>query len=100
MVKINPIDAANIGVSSGDRVRLVSPVGQIECTAKLWEGTRPGVVVKCYGQGHWAYGRIAATEFGKTARGGNNNEVIPSDYERLSGATAFYGIRVQVQKVA
>ncbi|OGO23009.1 MAG: hypothetical protein A2144_12500 [Chloroflexi bacterium RBG_16_50_9] len=99
VAKINPVDAAKIGISSGDRIRLVSPIGQIECTAKLWEGTRPGTIAKCYGQGHWAYGRIAAKEFGKVARGGNSNNIIPSEYERLSGSTVFFGIRVQVQKV-
>jgi len=34
------------------------------------------------------------------ARGGNNNNVIiPADYDRLSGSTAFYGLtRVKVVK--
>lgn len=99
VAKINPVDAAKIDISNGDRIRLVSPTGQIECTAKLWEGVRPGTVAKCYGQGHWAYGRTAAKEFGKLPRGGNNNDIIPSEYERLSGSTVFFGIRVQVQKI-
>lgn len=99
VVKINPVDAEKLNVSNGDRMRLTSPTGQIECTAKLWEGTRPGVIVKCYGQGHWAYGRIAAKEFGKVARGGSNNHIIPSDFERLSGTSVYYGVRVQMEKV-
>jgi hypothetical protein len=66
----------------------------------LWEGTRPGTVAKCYGQGHWAYGRVASKKFGKVPRGGNNNVIIPADYDRLSGSTAFYGItRVKILKV-
>jgi hypothetical protein len=57
-------------------------------------------VAKCYGQGHWAYGRVAAASFGKAPRGGNNNEILPADYDRLSGSTAFYGItRVKVVKI-
>jgi hypothetical protein len=57
-------------------------------------------VAKCYGQGHWAYGKIAAKEFGKVPRGGNNNEIIPADYDRLSGSTVYYGVtRVKVVKV-
>ena len=100
VVKINPGDAARLKVKNGDRMRLTSPSGSLECTAKLWEGTRPGVIVKCYGQGHWAYGRIASKEFGKTARGGSNNDIIPSDFERLSGTSVFYGVRVQMEKVA
>ena len=66
---------------------------------RLWEGVRPGTVAKCYGQGHWAYGRVATTEYLKAPRGGNNNDILVDDYDRLSGATArnggFTGVRVQ-----
>ncbi|UCE19329.1 MAG: molybdopterin-dependent oxidoreductase [Gemmatimonadota bacterium] len=100
VAKINPVDAARLGVKTGDRIRLLSPTGELECTAKLWEGTRPGTIAKCYGQGHWAYGEIAASEFGKVPRGGNNNDIIPADYERLSGSSAFFGVvRVKIVKV-
>jgi len=100
VAKINPVDAERLGIKTGDRIRLISPTGQLECTAKLWEGTRPGTVAKCYGQGHWAYGRVAAEEFGKVPRGGNNNDVTPADYDRLSGSSVFFGIvRVKVVKV-
>ena len=100
VAKLNPVDAVKLGIKDGDRVKLVSKTGEIECTAKLWEGTRPGTVAKCYGQGHWAYGSVAARQFGKAARGGNNNVIIPADYDRLSGSTAFYGVtRIKVVKV-
>ncbi|MEW5722154.1 MAG: molybdopterin-dependent oxidoreductase [Thermodesulfobacteriota bacterium] len=100
VVKINPLDAVKYGISSGDRVRLVSPTGRLECTARLWEGVRPGTVAKCYGQGHWAYGRVAALEFGRRPRGGNNNDVIPAEYERLSGSTVRHAAaRVRLEKV-
>ncbi|MHC4749328.1 MAG: molybdopterin-dependent oxidoreductase [Planctomycetota bacterium] len=100
VAKLNPIDAEKLGIKNGDRIKLISQTGQIECHAKLWEGVRPGTVAKCYGQGHWAYGRIASKEFGKIPRGGNNNDIIPADYDRLSGSTAFYGTtRVKIVKV-
>lgn len=100
VAKLNPIDGERFGIKTGDRIRITSPTGQLSCNAKLWEGVRPGTVAKCYGQGHWAYGRVAAEKFGKTPRGGNNNEIIPADYDRLSGATAYYGVtRVRVDKV-
>lgn len=100
VAKLNPKDARKFGIKNGDRIKLVSKTGELECTAKLWEGTKPGTVAKCYGQGHWAYGQVAAKEFGKTPRGGNNNEIIPADYDRLSGATAYYGLaRIKVVKV-
>ena len=84
----------------GDPIRLVSPVGKIECTAKLWKGTRPGTIAKCYGQGHWAYGKLASEVFGRIPRGGNNNVLIPALYDRLSGSTVRHaGTRVKVEKV-
>lgn len=100
VAKINPVDAKTIGVKNGDRIRVVSPTGQLECTAKLWEGIRPGTVAKCYGQGHWAYGRLASKEFGKIPRGGSSNDVIPALYDRLSGSTVRHAAtRVKIEKV-
>ena len=102
VAKINPVDGASLGIKSGDKIRLTTPVGQIECTAKLWEGVRPGTVGKCFGQGHWAYGRLAAEDFQKRIpRGGNNNEILPAEYDRLSGSTARHGgvIRVKIDKI-
>jgi len=98
VARINPADAGDI--VDGDTIRVISPSGEMTCTAKLWEGNRPGTLSKSYGQGHWAYGSIASEEFGVKARGGNNNDVIPADYDRLSGSTAYYGtVRVKIEKV-
>ena len=100
VAKINPLDGRKIGIDNGDRIRLTSPTGSIECTAKLWEGVRPGTVAKCYGQGHWAYGRLAAKVFGKVPRGGSNNDLIPAVYDRLSGSTVRHaGTRVKIEKI-
>lgn len=100
-VKINPADAAKLGIQNGEKIRVTSPVASIEGTALLFEGIRPGTVSKCYGQGHWAYGRIASLEFGKKPRGGSNNHLMPADYDRLSGSTARHGgvTRVKIEKV-
>jgi anaerobic selenocysteine-containing dehydrogenase len=100
VVKMNPVDGAKLGLKSGDTVKITSMTGTISCELKLWEGVRPGTVAKCYGQGHWAYGRVAAKDFAKAIpRGGNNNEILVDDYDRLSGATArnggFTGVRIQ-----
>jgi anaerobic selenocysteine-containing dehydrogenase len=99
VVKINPADAKKMGIANGNTVRLTSLTGSITATAKLWEGVRKGTVAKCYGQGHWAYGRVAAKEYGKTPRGGNNNDLLPDDYDRLSGSTArnggFTGVKIE-----
>jgi len=100
VAKLNPADANRLGIKTGNKVKLISEVGEIECSAKLWEGVRPGTLAKCFGQGHWAYGKIAAKKFGRAPRGGNNNTIIPADYDRLSGSTARHGVaRVNVVKV-
>lgn len=100
VAKINPADAKKLGIKDGDTIRLTSTTGSIITKAKLWEGVRPGTVAKCYGQGHWAYGRTAAKDYAKAKpRGGNNNELLVDDYDRLSGATArnggFTGVKIE-----
>jgi len=99
VVKMNPADGAKLGLKTGDRVKITSMAGSIETEVKLWEGVRPGTVAKCYGQGHWAYGRVASKDYAKAvALGANNNEILVDDYDRLSGATArnggFTGVRI------
>jgi anaerobic selenocysteine-containing dehydrogenase len=103
VLKINPVDAKRLGLKNGDTVKVSSPIGSIVVHVKLWEGVRPGTVAKCYGQGHWAYGRVAALDFQKRIpRGGNNNVILPPDYDRLSGSTARHGgiTRVKIEKVS
>ena len=103
VLKINPVDAQTLGLANGDTVSVESPTGALTAHVKLWEGVRPGTVAKCFGQGHWAYGRVAAADFAKRIpRGGNNNQILPAEYDRLSGSTARHGgsTRVAIRKVS
>jgi anaerobic selenocysteine-containing dehydrogenase len=100
VLKMNPADGAKLGLKTGDTVKVTSPAGSIVTKLKLWEGVRPGTVAKCYGQGHWAYGRVAAKDYAMAVpKGGNNNDILVDDYDRLSGSTArnggFTGVQVQ-----
>jgi anaerobic selenocysteine-containing dehydrogenase len=100
VIKINPEDGRNLDIRTGDKVRVSSIAGSITVTAKLWEGVRPGTVTKSFGQGHWAYGRLAAKDYHRAIpRGGNNNDLIPDIYEPLSGSSArnggFFGVRIE-----
>jgi anaerobic selenocysteine-containing dehydrogenase len=100
VIKMNPADGAKLGLKTGDKVKVTSVQGSIVTELKLWEGVRPGTVAKCFGQGHWAYGRMAAKDYAKAEpRGANNNEILVDDYDRLSGATArnggFTGVRIE-----
>ena len=101
VLKLNPSDAQKLGIKNGDEIKVTSKVASITVTAKLWEGVRPGTVTKCYGQGHWAYGRVAALDYQRRLpRGGNNNVILPPEYDRLSGSTARHGgvTRVRVER--
>jgi anaerobic selenocysteine-containing dehydrogenase len=98
VIKINPIDAATYGITDGALVNVTSETGTLVCKAKLWEGVRPGTVAKAYGQGHWAYGRFASDYANLLPKGGNNNDILFEDYERISGSTArnggFVGVNI------
>jgi formate dehydrogenase len=50
-VVINPEDAAALGVGDGDRVRVFSPVGEIELPATVDKRPRPGVIIIDHGWG-------------------------------------------------
>ena len=100
VLKMNPLDGKTFGFKDGDQVKITSVVGSINSIIKLWEGCRPGTVTKTYGQGHWAYGKVAAKDYKKhIARGGNNNTIMPAEYERLSGSTVrnggFTGVKIK-----
>jgi anaerobic selenocysteine-containing dehydrogenase len=100
VLKMNPADGAKLGLRTGDMVKVSSVVGSIVVRLKLWEGVRPGTLAKCFGQGHWAYGRVASKDYAKSqTRGANINEILVDDYDRLSGSSArnggFTGVRVE-----
>jgi anaerobic selenocysteine-containing dehydrogenase len=100
VLKMNPVDAKRLGLTDREMVKVTSPIGEIVVRLKLWEGVRPGTVAKCFGQGHWVYGRVAARDFQKRIPlGGNNNTILPPEYERLSGSTARHGGVTRVKVV-
>jgi anaerobic selenocysteine-containing dehydrogenase len=100
VLKINPDDARKLGIKDADMVKISTVTGSYRLRARLWEGLRPGTVTKCFGQGHWAYGRVAAKDYGKAVpRGVNNNEIMPFVTERLSGSNVrnggFTGVKIE-----
>lgn len=100
VIQINPADARRLGINEGDMVKVTSVLSSLKVRARLWEGVRPGCAAKCFGQGHHAMGRVAAKDFANAVpRGANFNEIMPDDYDRLSGSTArnggFTGVRIE-----
>ncbi|MDO4503041.1 MAG: molybdopterin-dependent oxidoreductase [Coriobacteriia bacterium] len=92
VVKVHPRTLRNLGLGDGQMVRMTSPVGSIAVRVRAWDGVPPGIACKCYGQGHWAYGHVAALDFeAGVPRGGNANEVLPQVREPISGAVVRHG---------
>ncbi|MFN2363773.1 MAG: molybdopterin-dependent oxidoreductase [Halarsenatibacteraceae bacterium] len=100
VIKIHPQDAQKLGLEDGEEVKVSSPVGEVTCHLKVWKAVKPGTAAKTFGMGHWAYGRLAAENFEEgVPRGANNNDIIPAEYERLSGSTSYYGhTRINIEK--
>jgi len=71
---INPITATAHGIKDGDRIKVKSPVGEIESEALVTQGVAPGVIAISMHCGHWQYGRYAS---GKNAPFGDENTRKP-----------------------
>ncbi|RJQ13280.1 MAG: twin-arginine translocation signal domain-containing protein [Nitrospiraceae bacterium] len=110
VIKISTADATSLGLKTGNWVEVTSnclqPDGvtrverSIRCQVSVWDGVKQGTVAKCYGQGHRAYGRYASKTFGSVPSGGNNNRILPGNWERLSGANVRNAcVKVRIVKV-
>ena len=55
-VEINPSDAAELGIATGDRVRIASRSGSAEGIAKISQRVRPGVIAGTHHFGHTQQG--------------------------------------------
>lgn len=96
--RINPADAAAVGIADGDRVRLVSEQGDLVTTAKVTADVGPGTVALPHGWGHRAGkgGWRRANEAG----GANSNQLMsarPDDLERLAGMAVLNGVAVRIE---
>ncbi|WP_307817201.1 molybdopterin-containing oxidoreductase family protein [Nocardia acididurans] len=92
--RINPEDAASVGISTGDRCRVTSPHGSIEVTAQLTDDMTPGTVAIPHGWGHRGGWRRA-----NAAGGANPNDLMSTataDIEHLAGMSNLNGIPIRL----
>lgn len=94
-LEIHPDTAAKRGIKNGDRVRIRSSVGAIECNARIFGGIRPDVVSLPMIHGHWGSGRWSKDR-GVSA---STNEVTPNVSEPISGLACYHSAKVFVEKV-
>ncbi|MCX2928748.1 molybdopterin-dependent oxidoreductase [Mycobacterium sp. CVI_P3] len=93
-------DAAGLGISDGDVVRVSSPYGEITVEVNTTKDLMTGVIAVPHGWGHQGTGtwRLA-----NRAGGANVNRLTssaPEDVESLSGMAWLTGVPVRVERVS
>jgi putative dimethyl sulfoxide reductase chaperone len=95
---INKMDAHDLQISEGDRVRLKSPWGQVEMTAHPTYDIMPGILGAAGGFGHLR-GLEGDPKFPQF--GGQNSPGIqkPNITEEMGGTPLFKYIKTRVEKI-
>jgi anaerobic selenocysteine-containing dehydrogenase len=97
-IDVSPVDAKRLGLTEGDRVKVVSPTNEegvwelapgnkkpMIGKVRIVEGLRPGVTAFSLGHGHWAYGAEDVVIDGVR---------VPGDPRRATGVHANAAMRV------
>jgi anaerobic selenocysteine-containing dehydrogenase len=96
-LQLNPGDAATLGVSNGQAVRVKSRVGEVVAPAEVTDDIRPGVVSLPHGWGH----SLPGTRLGIAGEyaGVNSNVLTDEDlYDPISGTSVLNGIPVALSR--
>lgn len=97
-VIIHPKDAADLGVSDGDLVRVFSPVGSIELKAVVNDRPRQGVVIVDHGWGSRVFDPRGRSE--PVSYGANRNLLVDGEpVDPLSQTPALSSQYVGVERV-
>ena len=93
---INPDDAAERGLATGDRAELTSRIGTLVVEIELCADLARGVVSLPHGWGHAAHGGQVA----RSSAGVNVNDIVDDQlYDPLTGNSALNGVPVSVSAV-
>jgi tetrathionate reductase subunit A len=68
-IEINVLDANELGLKDGQKVRIESPTNETEGVLKIKEGVSRGTLGISFGYGKWEYGSKDATIDGKVVEG-------------------------------
>jgi formate dehydrogenase len=94
---INPADAAELGLETGDVARVTSRHGSLEIAVELREEVRPGAASLPHGWGHAGGWSLA-----NSRRGVNYNVLTAAGadaLEGISGMAHFNGVHVRIDRV-
>ena len=90
-MEVHPETAAELGVSSGDVVRVTSPNGEVEVPVWTYPGIRRNTAALAMGGGHTSFGRYA------DGKGVNPMALLPAALEQTSGALVHLATRVTLE---
>ena len=112
---MNPLDGQRFGVAHGDRVRIITPGGEVEAGISLLHGVMPGVIAIEHGYGHRELGAAQHTLDGEplpfspqVGSGVNLNDLGFADPTRrvsntwldwVSGAAVRQGLPARIERV-
>lgn len=110
--EINSATAQQLGIKTGDKIKVRSAIGEIITKAKVTEGVVPGAIAISHHLGHWQYGRYASGKKAPLAHdndpdlklkhwntyGVHPNWIIPNIPDPISGQLAFMDTVVTVTK--
>ena len=91
-VEINPALAEELGLETGDIVRVASESAEVEVPVYVFQGIAPDVVGMPMGQGHVAYGRYA------NGRGVNTVDLLELAEIGDTGELVWGSTRVSIEK--
>ena len=110
--EINSATAKQLGIKTGDKIKVRSSIGEIITKANVTEGLVPGAIAISHHLGHWEYGRYASGK--KAPPAGDNdpdlklktwdtygvhpNWIIPNKPDPISGQQAWMDTVVTVTK--
>ena len=90
--EINPETAHELGLQSGQRVRVESAQGGFEATLRIFPGAQPGVV-------HVPYGLHTRVDGWGEARGANPLVAVGRQVEPVGGLPDWYSTRVRLAAI-
>jgi len=95
-LEMNPDDAANKSISSGDRVKLSTKIAQLEVTVVVTDAVARGVISLPHG---FSEDTNMRQRIGK--KGVNYNRLLAANkVDALSGTSAVNGVEVMLEKVS
>jgi menaquinone reductase, molybdopterin-binding-like subunit len=92
-VRVNSATASKYGIKGGDRIKLISPVGEINARLHLDEGVMSDVVAAPLWYGHTAWDQNSKD------KGENVFELLATEQEPVTGMTVFADTRVKINKI-